>query len=48
MSIISSGKSYKIMNEGNGLVLDLSGGDGKSVLGWGSHGGPNQQVSSLP
>lgn len=48
MSIISSGKSYKIMNEGNGLVLDLSGADGKSVLGWGSHGGPNQQVSRLP
>ena len=46
MSIIQSGKRYKITNEGNGSVLDLDAADDKSILGWWEfHGGQNQQVS---
>jgi hypothetical protein len=48
MSTIESGKCYKIMNEGYGLVFDLSSGDNTSILGWDFHGGDNQQVSNLP
>jgi hypothetical protein len=48
MSIIESGQRYKITNEGNGMVFDLSGADGRSILGWAFHGGGNQQVSNLP
>lgn len=48
MSIIESGKHYKITNEGNGMVLDLSGTDNKTILGWEYHAGGNQQVCSLP
>jgi hypothetical protein len=47
MSIIESGQRYKITNEGNGMVFDLSATDGKSILGWAFHGVENQQVSSL-
>jgi len=43
MSIIESGQRYKITNEGNGMVFDLSGSDGRSILGWAFHGGGNQQ-----
>ncbi|KAF8264528.1 hypothetical protein EI94DRAFT_461062 [Lactarius quietus] len=48
MSIIKSGQRYKITNEGNGMVVDLSGADNRSILGWAFHGGENQQVSNLP
>ena len=44
---INPGKRYKITSEENGLVLDLSGSDAKSILGWGFHGGENQQVNNL-
>ncbi|KAN0133565.1 Ricin B lectin domain containing protein [Lactarius tabidus] len=43
MSTIESGQRYKITNEGNGMVFDLSATDGKSILGWTFHGGENQQ-----
>jgi hypothetical protein len=41
---IESGQRYKITNEQAKLVVDLSGQDNKSVIGWESHGGENQQV----
>jgi hypothetical protein len=44
---IESGQRYKFTNEENGLVLDLSGSNGKSILGWDFHGGGNQQVNNL-
>ncbi|KAI9448739.1 carbohydrate-binding module family 13 protein [Lactarius psammicola] len=40
---IKSGQRYKIINEQTKLVLDLNGGDRKSILGYTSHGGENQQ-----
>jgi len=40
---IKSGQRYKITNEENGLVFDLSSGNGKSILGWDFHGGENQK-----
>jgi hypothetical protein len=48
MSIIESGKCYKIVNEENGLVFDLSGGDNLTILGWEFSGSDNQQVRNLP
>jgi hypothetical protein len=41
---INSGQCYKITNEQAKLVVDLSGTNNKSVIGWESHGGTNQQV----
>ncbi|KAF8269117.1 hypothetical protein EI94DRAFT_1038863 [Lactarius quietus] len=40
---IKSGQRYKITNEQAKLVVDLSGGDGKSIIGWTFHDGENQQ-----
>ncbi|KAF8264538.1 hypothetical protein EI94DRAFT_1703163 [Lactarius quietus] len=40
---IKSGQRYKITNEQARLVVDLSGADSKSIIGWTSHGGANQQ-----
>ncbi|KAN0132303.1 carbohydrate-binding module family 13 protein [Lactarius tabidus] len=40
---IKSGQRYKITNEQANLVVDLSGQDNKSIIGWESHGGENQQ-----
>ncbi|KAF8257422.1 ricin B lectin domain-containing protein [Lactarius quietus] len=40
---IKSGQRYKITNEQAQLVVDLSGADSKSIIGWTSHGGENQQ-----
>lgn len=41
---IKSGQRYKITNEQTKLVVDLSGADNKSIIGWNYHGGENQQV----
>lgn len=40
---IKSGQRYKITNEKTKLVVDLSGENDKSIIGWKSHGGKNQQ-----
>ncbi|KAH9161593.1 ricin B lectin domain-containing protein [Lactarius sanguifluus] len=40
---IKSGQRYKITNEENGLVLDISGANHRSILGWDFHGADNQQ-----
>ncbi|KAH9035476.1 hypothetical protein EDB85DRAFT_1943540, partial [Lactarius pseudohatsudake] len=44
---IKSGQRYKITNEQSKLVVDLSGANNKSVLGYNFHGGANQQVTTL-
>ncbi|KAH9055698.1 carbohydrate-binding module family 13 protein, partial [Lactarius vividus] len=40
---IKSGQRYKIVNEKNKLVVDLSRADNKSIIGHDFHGGENQQ-----
>ncbi|KAH9161598.1 ricin B lectin domain-containing protein [Lactarius sanguifluus] len=40
---IKSGQRYKITNEHTKLVVDLHGGNNKSIIGYNSHGGDNQQ-----
>ncbi|RDB22014.1 hypothetical protein Hypma_010815 [Hypsizygus marmoreus] len=40
---IQSGNTYKLVNVKGGTVIDLSGTDGTSVLGWNDHGGDNQK-----
>ena len=35
---------YSLMNSGSGTVIDLSGGDQRSIIGFPAHHGPNQQV----
>ncbi|KAI9431565.1 carbohydrate-binding module family 13 protein [Lactarius indigo] len=40
---IQSGQRYKITNEQTRLVIDLSGADNRSILGYSYHGGGNQQ-----
>ncbi|KAI9448744.1 hypothetical protein BJY52DRAFT_1156294 [Lactarius psammicola] len=40
---IKSGQRYKITNEQTKLVIDLSGVNFKSVIGYNFHGGENQQ-----
>ncbi|KAN0133559.1 carbohydrate-binding module family 13 protein [Lactarius tabidus] len=40
---IKSGQRYKITNSQAKLVVDLSGQNNKSIIGWKSHGGENQQ-----
>ncbi|KAH9161592.1 ricin B-like lectin [Lactarius sanguifluus] len=40
---IQSGKRYKITNKESRLVVDLSGADNRSILGYAYHGGGNQQ-----
>jgi hypothetical protein len=46
--MIKSGKHYKITNIESGFVVDLSGTDGKSIIGWNDHGGVNQKVCTVP
>ena len=41
------GRTYKIVNAKAGNVLDLSGSDNRSLIGWDWHGGHNQQVRAL-
>lgn len=36
---------YSLVNAGSGTVIDLSGSDGTSIIGFAAHHGPNQQVS---
>lgn len=38
---------YSLVNVQSGTVLDLSGGDDKSLIGFPAHGGKNQQVRSV-
>ncbi|KDQ49765.1 carbohydrate-binding module family 13 protein [Jaapia argillacea MUCL 33604] len=40
---IQSGQVYDISNVLGGTSLDLSGGDNRSIIGYGFHGGPNQK-----
>ncbi|KAL0948451.1 hypothetical protein HGRIS_011024 [Hohenbuehelia grisea] len=40
---LQSGSSYKLTNEKAGNVLDLSGGDNKSIIGYEWHGSDNQK-----
>ncbi|KAH9030989.1 carbohydrate-binding module family 13 protein [Lactarius pseudohatsudake] len=40
---IQSGRRYKIINKASRLVVDLSGADNRSILGYDYHGGGNQQ-----
>ncbi|KAF9559357.1 carbohydrate-binding module family 13 protein [Agrocybe pediades] len=40
---IASGNSYVIVNTQSQTVMDLSGNDSVSVIGYPRHGGPNQQ-----
>ncbi|KAI9441741.1 hypothetical protein H4582DRAFT_1934598 [Lactarius indigo] len=43
MGSIKSGQRYKITNEQTKLVVDLHGGDHKTIMGCHLHGGANQQ-----
>lgn len=38
---------YSLINSGSGTVIDLSGGDQRSIIGFPAHHGPNQQVSHV-
>jgi len=40
---VTSGTTYKITNVKSGTVVDLSGEDNKSIIGYPYHGGKNQQ-----
>ncbi|KZP23983.1 carbohydrate-binding module family 13 protein [Athelia psychrophila] len=40
---IVSDKIYRITNVVGETVIDLSGGDNKSIIGYGDHNGPNQR-----
>ncbi|EGN97615.1 carbohydrate-binding module family 13 protein [Serpula lacrymans var. lacrymans S7.3] len=42
MASIRSGQIYKCTNVKGGTTMDLSGGDNKSIIGYGFHSGPNQ------
>jgi hypothetical protein len=42
--MIKSGKRYKIISVETGFVVDLSGVDNKSIIGWHDHGRDNQKV----
>ncbi|KAI0251680.1 ricin B lectin domain-containing protein [Lactifluus subvellereus] len=41
------GKQYKITNAQGGTVIDLSGSDHKSIIGWPWHDGDNQKAGGL-
>ncbi|KDQ49766.1 carbohydrate-binding module family 13 protein [Jaapia argillacea MUCL 33604] len=43
MVVIASGGTYEIVNVLGGTSLDLSGGDGRSIIGYPYHSGANQQ-----
>ncbi|KAJ7724854.1 ricin B-like lectin [Mycena metata] len=40
--IVQSGLTYRITNAKAGTVVDLSGGDNRSIIGYPYHAGPNQ------
>ncbi|KAF7986861.1 hypothetical protein HWV62_12590 [Athelia sp. TMB] len=42
-SSLSSGQRYKFTNVKGGTILDLSGGDNRSLIGYEDHGGDNQR-----
>ncbi len=44
---IKSGQCYKIANEQTKLVVDLSGGNNKFIIGYNFHGAVNQQVTTF-
>lgn len=41
--MLGSGQVYKLTNVLGGTVVDLSGGDNKSIIGYSDHNGPNQR-----
>lgn len=41
--LVQSGQTYTITNAKSGTVMDLSGLDNRSVIGFPAHGGPNQK-----
>lgn len=45
MSGLEPGAEYRFTNAKAGNVMDLSGGDNRSVIGYDWHGGNNQKVS---
>ena len=45
MAQVQAGQTYRLVNLKAGNVLDLSGGDNKSIIGYEWHGGDNQKVS---
>ena len=47
-SMVESGKLYRLVNGKAGNVLDLSGSDNKSLIGYDWHDGQNQKVRVLP
>ncbi|KAI0738176.1 ricin B lectin domain-containing protein [Daedaleopsis nitida] len=40
--------TYVLLNARSGTAMDLSGADGKTVIGYSMHGGPNQQWEFIP
>ena len=46
--MVESGKLYRLVNGKAGNVLDLSGSDNKSLIGYDWHDGQNQKVRVLP
>jgi len=43
MANFQSGQIYRLTNVVGETVIDLSGGDNKSIIGYGDHNGPNQR-----
>ncbi|KAK7682003.1 hypothetical protein QCA50_014967 [Cerrena zonata] len=43
MAEVQSGATYRLINAKAGNVLDLSGGDNRSIIGYDWHGGENQK-----
>ena len=46
MSVLVPGGAYRFVNAKAGNVMDLSGGDNMSVIGYDWHDGDNQKVRS--
>jgi hypothetical protein len=44
--MVKNGGIYKFVNRKSGTVIDFSGTDQRSVLGWNTHTGENQKVAS--
>ena len=44
MSQPETGQPYVIINKKSGTVIDLSGEDNQSIIGYNYHGGDNQKV----
>ena len=46
--MVQSGRTYKLVNEKAGTVLDLFGADNRQTIGYDYHGGDNQKVRDRP